>query len=167
MLLLNNDISMINSDWLKEMVRYLSNPEVGIVGPKLLYPDGTLQHAGVVLGIGGVAGHRYAREAGDEPGAFGRLALAQDVSAVTGACLLIRRALFQKLGGLDAANLAVAFNDIDLCMQVRAAGYRIIWTFTQFLLITNPNRAVWIPPARSRNASYASRGSCAANGVIG
>ncbi|QDM23028.1 glycosyltransferase family 2 protein [Tardiphaga sp. vice154] len=127
-LLLNNDISMINSDWLKEMVRYLSNPEVGIVGPKLLYPDGTLQHAGVVLGIGGVAGHRYAREAGDEPGAFGRLALAQDVSAVTGACLLIRRALFQKLGGLDAANLAVAFNDIDLCMQVRAAGYRIIWT---------------------------------------
>lgn len=127
-LLMNNDISMLNAGWLKEMVRYFSNPEVGIVGPKLLYPDGTLQHAGVVLGIGGVAGHRYAREAGDEPGAFGRLALAQDVSAVTGACLLIRRALFQKLGGLDAANLAVAFNDIDLCMQVRAAGYRIIWT---------------------------------------
>lgn len=127
-LLLNNDISMIDAGWLKEMVRYFSDPEIGIVGPKLLYPDGTLQHAGVVLGIGGVAGHRYARTAGDESGSFGRLALAQDVSAVTGACLLIRRALFQKLGGLDAVNLAVAFNDIDLCMRVRAAGYRIIWT---------------------------------------
>lgn len=127
-LLMNNDISMIDAGWLKEMVRYFSDPEVGIVGPKLLYPDGTLQHAGVVLGIGGVAGHRYARAAGDENGTFCRLALAQDVGAVTGACLLIRRELFDKVGGLDADNLAVAFNDIDLCMRVRAAGYRIIWT---------------------------------------
>jgi GT2 family glycosyltransferase len=127
-LLLNNDISMIDAGWLKEMVRYFADPEVGIVGPKLLYPDGTLQHAGVVLGIGGVAGHRYARAAGDETGYFGRLALAQDVGAVTGACLLIRRAIFDAVGGLDAHNLAVAFNDIDLCMRVRAAGYRVIWT---------------------------------------
>lgn len=127
-LLLNNDISMIDSGWLKEMVRYFSDPEVGIVGPKLLYPDGTLQHAGVVLGIGGVAGHRYVKAPGNESGAFCRLALAQDVGAVTGACLLIRRALFDNVGGLDADNLAVAFNDIDLCMRVRAAGYRIIWT---------------------------------------
>ncbi|MDB5582220.1 MAG: hypothetical protein JWR80_7396 [Bradyrhizobium sp.] len=127
-LLLNNDISMIDAGWLKEMVRYFADPEVAIVGPKLLYPDGTLQHAGVVLGIGGVAGHRYARFPGDETGDFGRLALAQDIGAVTGACLLIRRAIFNEVGGLDADNLAVAFNDIDLCMRVRAAGYRIIWT---------------------------------------
>lgn len=127
-LLLNNDVSMIDAGWLKQMVGYFSDPEVGIVGPKLLYPDGTLQHAGVVLGIGGVAGHRYAKASGNETGTFCRLALAQDVSAVTGACLLIRRELFDKVGGLDADNLAVAFNDIDLCMQARAAGYRIIWT---------------------------------------
>jgi GT2 family glycosyltransferase len=127
-LLLNNDISMIEAGWLKEMLQYFVDPEVGIVGAKLLYPDGTLQHAGVVLGIGGVAGHRYVRYPGDEPGTFGRLALAQDIGAVTGACLLIRRTIFYDVGGLDAANLAVAFNDIDLCMRVRAAGYRVVWT---------------------------------------
>lgn len=127
-LLLNNDISMIESGWLKEMVRHFADPEVGIVGPKLLYPDGTLQHAGVVIGIGGVAGHRYVRFPGDYTGPFCRLALAQDVGAVTGACLLIRRTVFDEVGGLDADNLAVAFNDIDLCLKVRSAGYRIIWT---------------------------------------
>lgn len=127
-LLLNNDVSMIDAGWLKEMLQYFADPEVGIVGAKLLYPDGTLQHAGVVLGIGGIAGHRYVRYPGNEPGTFGRLALAQDIGAVTGACLLIRRTIFDNVGGLDAANLAVAFNDIDLCMRVRAAGHRVVWT---------------------------------------
>lgn len=127
-LLLNNDVSMIDPGWLKEMVRYFSDPDVGIVGAKLLYPDGTLQHAGVVTGIGGVAGHRYVNYPGDHPGQFGRLALAQETNAVTGACLLIRHALFDQVGGLDAVNLTVAFNDIDLCLKVRAAGYRVIWT---------------------------------------
>lgn len=127
-LLLNNDISIIDSGWLKEMLQYFAESDVGVVGAKLLYPDGTLQHAGVVLGIGGVAGHRYVRSAGNEPGAFGRLTLAQDVGAVTGACLLIRRTVFDNVGGLDADNLAVAFNDVDLCMRVRAAGYRVVWT---------------------------------------
>ncbi|SEI19041.1 glycosyltransferase [Tardiphaga sp. OK245] len=127
-LLLNNDISMLDAGWLKEMARYFIDPKIGIVGPKLLYPDGTLQHAGVTIGLGGVAGHRCVGYPGDEPGRFGRLALAQDVSCVTGACLLIRRSLFDEVGGLDAHNLPVAFNDVDLCLRVQEAGYRIIWT---------------------------------------
>jgi GT2 family glycosyltransferase len=128
LLLLNNDISMLDDGWLKEMVRYLSDPAIAVVGPKLLYPDGTLQHAGVVIGLGGVAGHRYVGRQGNETGRFGRLALAQDVSCVTGACLLIRRSVYLEVGGLDAENLPVAFNDVDLCLRVQRAGYRIIWT---------------------------------------
>jgi GT2 family glycosyltransferase len=127
-LLLNNDISMLDAGWLKEMVRYFTDAKVGIVGPKLLYPDGSLQHAGVTIGLGGVAGHRCVGYPGDAPGRFGRLALAQDVSCVTGACLLIRRSLYDKVGGLDAVNLPVAFNDVDLCLRAQEAGYRIIWT---------------------------------------
>jgi GT2 family glycosyltransferase len=127
-LLLNNDVSMIDPRWLKEMARYFSDPTIGIVGAKLLYPDGTLQHAGVVLGIGGVAEHRYLGSPGSEKGAFGRLALPQDVSCVTAACLLIRRSVFDQVGGLDRDNLPVAFNDVDLCLRVKESGYRIIWT---------------------------------------
>jgi len=127
-LMLNNDVSMIDPSWLKEMARYCSDPTIGIVGAKLLYPDGTLQHAGVVLGVGGVAGHRYVGSPDSEKGAFGRLTLPQDVSCVTAACLLIRRSVFDHVGGLDRDNLPVAFNDVDLCLRVREAGYRIIWT---------------------------------------
>jgi GT2 family glycosyltransferase len=127
-LLLNNDISMLDAGWLKEMARYFADPEVGIVGPKLLYPDGALQHAGVIIGIGGVAGHRCVGFPGDEPGRFGRLAIAQDVSCVTGACLLIRKSIYDEVDGLDAHNLRIAFNDVDLCLRVQEAGYRIIWT---------------------------------------
>ena len=127
-LLLNNDISMLDNGWLKEMAIYFADPEVGIVGAKLLYPDGLLQHAGVTVGLGGVAGHRCVGYPGNELGRFGRLALAQDVSSVTGACLLIRKSVYDDVGGLDACNLAVAFNDVDLCLRVQEAGYRIIWT---------------------------------------
>ena len=127
-LMLNNDVSMIAPGWLKEMARYFGDSKIGIVGAKLLYPDGTLQHAGVVLGMGGVAGHRYLGFPGSENGDFGRLALPQDISCVTAACLLIRRSVFDQVGGLDRDNLAVAFNDVDLCLRVRESGYRIIWT---------------------------------------
>jgi GT2 family glycosyltransferase len=127
-LLLNNDVAIIEPDWLSEMVRYFDDPMVGVVGAKLLYPDGTLQHGGVVIGIGGVAGHRYVGFPGSDPGNFGRLALSQDVSCVTGACILIRRSVYEEVGGLDATHLAVAFNDVDFCMKVREAGHRIIWT---------------------------------------
>ena len=128
LLLLNNDVSMTQPQWLKEMVIYLLKPDVGAVGAKLLYPDGTLQHGGVALGLGGVAGHMHVGTAGDAPGYFGWLGLARDVSGVTAACMAVRRSVFEQVGGLDEVGLAVAFNDVDLCVRIREAGYRIIWT---------------------------------------
>jgi GT2 family glycosyltransferase len=98
------------------------------VGAKLLYPDGALQHGGIVLGVGGVAGHSHLGLPGDEPGYFARMVLTQEVSAVTGACLAVRTEAFAEVGGFDAEHLAVAFNDVDLCLRLRAAGYRNVWT---------------------------------------
>ncbi len=132
LVLLNNDISMIHPDWLDEMVAQAIRPNVGAVGAKLFYPDDTLQHAGVVLGVGDVpepvAGHLYAGAGSNHPGYQGHLRLARNVSAVTAACLAIRKAVWDSVGGMDEANLAVAFNDVDLCLKVRAAGYDIVWT---------------------------------------
>ncbi|MDZ4369948.1 MAG: glycosyltransferase family 2 protein [Phenylobacterium sp.] len=128
LLLLNNDISMIRPDWLDVMVAQAVRPNVGAVGARLLYPDGTVQHGGVALGLGGVAGHLGYGVSGASGGYYGHLKSARNVSAVTAACLAMRKAVFEQVGGLDAQNLAVAFNDIDLCLKVRAAGYDIIWT---------------------------------------
>jgi GT2 family glycosyltransferase/SAM-dependent methyltransferase len=127
-LLLNNDISMIEPGWLKEMAQFMQDGNVGAVGAKLLYPDGTLQHGGVTLGILGVAGHTHLGAPGDFPGYFGQLGLARDVSCATAACLLLRKSVFDQVGGLDETNLKVAFNDVDLCIRIRQLGYRIIWT---------------------------------------
>jgi GT2 family glycosyltransferase len=132
LVLLNNDISMIGPDWLDEMVAQALRPNVGAVGAKLYYPDKTLQHAGVVLGVGDVpqrvAGHLYAGAGSNHPGYQGHLVLPRNVSAVTAACLAIRKDVYDSVGGMDAENLAVAFNDVDLCLKVRAAGYDIVWT---------------------------------------
>lgn len=132
LVLLNNDISMIGADWLDELVAQAVRPNVGAVGAKLFYPDGSLQHAGVVLGVGDVeqrvAGHLYAGAGANHAGYQGHLALARNVSAVTAACLAIRKSVYQSVGGMDAEHLAVAFNDVDLCLKVRAAGYDIVWT---------------------------------------
>lgn len=128
LLFLNNDIAVMEPGWLAELVSIACEPDVGAVGAKLLYPDGTLQHGGIVLGIGGVAGHSHLGIAGDAPGYFARMQLTQEVSAVTGACLAIRAEVFSQVGGFDAAALAVAFNDVDLCLRLRAAGYRNVWT---------------------------------------
>lgn len=127
-LLLNNDISMIGADWLSEMVSHAVRPDVGAVGARLLYPDGTVQHAGVVLGTGGVAGHLHVGAPGEYPGYQGHLKLARNVSAVTAACLAMRRSVWDEVSGMDAEHLTVAFNDVDLCLKIRAAGYDIIWT---------------------------------------
>ncbi|MBM3549885.1 MAG: glycosyltransferase family 2 protein [Alphaproteobacteria bacterium] len=127
-LLLNNDIEVIDRHWLKEMVKHALRPEIGAVGAKLLYPDNTLQHGGVVLGLNGVAGHLHAGVPADSPGYFGWLKLARDVSASTAACLALRRSVFDEVGGLDEVNLKVAFNDVDLCLKVTEKGYRILWT---------------------------------------
>lgn len=128
LLFLNNDIEVLESGWLTELVAIASDPEIGAVGAKLLYPDGTIQHGGIVLGIGGIAGHSHLGLPGSAPGYFARMVLSQEVSAVTGACLAMRAAVFSEVGGFDAAHLAVAFNDVDLCLKIRAAGYRIVWT---------------------------------------
>jgi GT2 family glycosyltransferase len=131
LVLLNNDTDVIGPGWLTEMVSHAIRPEVGAVGAKLLYHNNTVQHAGVVLGVGwpgGVAGHYAVGAPRDEPGPFGSLALLRSVSAVTGACLAVRRELYNAVGGLDEHNLAVAFNDVDFCLRLRERGYRNVWT---------------------------------------
>jgi GT2 family glycosyltransferase len=126
--LLNNDTAVISPDWLEELVSQALRPEVGCVGPKLLYGDGTLQHAGLITGIGGSAGHAFKGEPGSWRGYYNRAMVSQEMSGVTGACLAIRRATYQEVGGLDATTFPVAFNDVDFCLRVRAAGYRNIFT---------------------------------------
>jgi len=127
-LLLNNDTEVINSDWLTEMVRHAVRPEIGCVGAKLYYPDGTIQHAGVIIGLGGVAGHSHKHYPKDHPGYMKRLMIVQNVSAVTAACLMVKKKIYEEVGGLDEENLKVAFNDVDFCLKVREAGYRNLWT---------------------------------------
>jgi GT2 family glycosyltransferase len=126
--LLNNDIEVITPDWLEEMVAHASRPNVGAVGARLWYPDNTLQHAGVILGIGGVAGHVHLRLPRGEGGYVSRAERLQSLSAVTGACLLVRKSSFQAVGGLNERDLSVAFNDIDFCLRLREAGYHNVWT---------------------------------------
>jgi GT2 family glycosyltransferase len=125
---INNDVEVISPGWLAEMVSHALRPEVGAVGAKLYYPDGTIQHAGIVLGIGGLAGHPHLGIARGEPGYFGRAAVTQQFSAVTAACMVMRRAVFDEVGGFDERDFAVAFNDVDLCLRLREAGYAIVWT---------------------------------------
>jgi glycosyltransferase involved in cell wall biosynthesis len=125
--LLNNDVEVINDDWLSEMVSRAMQSDVAMVGARLWYPNGTIQHAGVILGAGGIAGHAHVGVRRDEPGYFARPHLAQDVSAVTAACALVKREVYLQVGGFDE-NLTVTFNDIDFCLRLREAGYRILWT---------------------------------------
>lgn len=125
---LNNDIEAFEPDWMNELVSQAWRPGVGLVGCLLLYPDRSVQHAGVTIGLSGVAGHTYADAVPDDPGYAGRIHVTQDLSAVTGACQLMKRALFERLGGLDERHLAVAYNDIDFCLRVREAGLRVIYT---------------------------------------
>ena len=126
--LINDDIEVISPDWLTEMVGHALRPEVGAVGAKLLYPNDTIQHAGVLLGVTGIAGHAHKNLPRFDHGYFSRANLIQSFSAVTAACLLIRKATYESLGGLNEADLTVAFNDIDFCIRVRDAGYRNMWT---------------------------------------
>lgn len=126
--LVNNDIEVISPEWLTEMVSHALRPDIGCVGAKLYYSDDTLQHAGVICSLGGVAGHSHKHFARENPGYFYRLLLPQNLSAVTAACLLVRREVFEHVGGLDEQNLHIAFNDVDFCLKVREAGYRNLWT---------------------------------------
>lgn len=127
-LLLNNDIEVIDAGWLKEMVSCLSYPAAGIVGARLLYPNGSLQHAGVIVGLGSVAGHWFCGMPGEYPGPMARLRVRQSFAAVTGACLLMSRQCFETVGTLDEDAFAIAYNDIDFCLRAGRAGFRVVWT---------------------------------------
>ncbi|MHC1685685.1 MAG: glycosyltransferase family 2 protein [Clostridiaceae bacterium] len=126
-LLLNNDVKVINNDWLENMLQYAQRNDVGAVGAKLYFPDDTVQHGGVILGIGGVAGHSHKNYFRDEYGYFSRLKIVQNLTAVTAACVMIRRDVYNEVNGLDEA-FKVAFNDVDLCMKIRDKGYLVVWT---------------------------------------
>ena len=127
-LLMNNDVSVIDAGWLKEMVSHIVRPEVGIVGAKLLYENESIQHGGMIIGLGGVAGHSFRHYPRYSPGAMQRLHYSQSLSCVTAACLLTRKELYKDVGGLDEENLKITFNDVDYCLKVQDRGYRIIWT---------------------------------------
>jgi len=126
--LLNNDIEVIEPNWLEEMVSQAVQPGVGTVGAKLLYSNNTIQHAGVVVGLGGVAGHGHKGRDRSDFGYMCRLQLVYNVSCVTAACMVMPKKVFEEVGGFDEQNLKVAFNDVDLYRKIRSAGYDIVWT---------------------------------------
>ena len=151
-LLLNDDTEVISPEWLEAMLEHACRPEVGAVGARLLYPDGYIQHAGVLLGLGnpwtaGVAGHAYQRYDADSPGHLGVLKEVCNYSAVTAACMMLRRTVFDEVGGFDEENLKVAYNDVDLCLRIRERGYLVVFT----------------PHAELYHHEFASRGQHSAN----
>lgn len=151
LLLLNNDVEIIDPGWLDEMVGLASRPEIGCVGAKLYYPDGTIQHAGVVTGPGGGAGHGHKQAPGGARGYLDRLVTVTNVSAVTGACLAVRADLYRAVGGLDESVFAVAFNDVDFCLKVAAAGYRNVWTpFAEMIHHESVSRGKDLTPEGAR-----------------
>jgi O-antigen biosynthesis protein len=148
-LLLNDDTEVISDGWLEAMLEHAQRPEVGAVGAKLLYPDGRIQHAGVVLGVGnpwgpGVAMHSHQFYSSDSLGYAGTLITTANYSAVTAACMLLRKSLFKELGGLDEKNLPIQFNDVDLCLRMREQGYYIIYTpYAQLYHHESVSRRYW------------------------
>ena len=128
LLLLNNDIEATQDGWFEEMLSHVLRPNIGCVGAKLLYPSRTLQHGGVIVGLGGCAGHSHKHAGRDSLGYSGHLSVVRNSSAVTAACLMIRKGIYLESGGFDEASLKVAFNDVDFCLRVQKIGYRNLWT---------------------------------------
>ena len=126
--LLNNDVEVISPQWLEEMMGLAIQPGVGAVGARLWYPNNTLQHGGVITGLGGVAGHSHKHLERGAPGYFYHAQLIKTLSVVTAACLVIKKSIFLEVGGFNETDLKIAFNDVDFCLRVRQAGYRNIWT---------------------------------------
>ncbi len=155
---LNNDIEVHDAGWLEEMTGWALREDVGGVGCRLLYGDGTVQHAGVVIGMEGLASHVFQHSAPDDPGQGGAALVAREAGAVTAACLVMRRGLFEEVGGFDE-RLAVAFNDIDLCLRLRARGKAIIYTpFAELLHLESSSRGPdTTPEKRARTAAEAAR----------
>jgi GT2 family glycosyltransferase len=128
LVLMNNDIEVITPEWLSELISHAIRPEIGAVGAKLWYPDNTIQHAGLILGVGGVANSAHHRLGKHQDDYFSKSNLVQSVSAVTAACLAVKKSLYEKVGGLDEENLGIAFNDVDFCLKLLELGYRNIYT---------------------------------------
>ena len=128
LLLLNNDTEVIHADWLQALLEHSQRPEIGAVGAKLYYPNNTIQHAGIIIGLGGSAGHSHKCFDRNDPGYFNRLEVIQNISAVTGACLMVKKTIYSALGGLDEINLPIAFNDVDFCLRLREQGYLNVFT---------------------------------------
>ncbi len=128
LLFLNNDTEVISNEWLEAMIEHAIRPEVGAVGARLLYPNNTIQHAGVVLGIKGIADHSHKYFSKKHAGYFGRAKAIQNVSAVTGACMMVRKNIFTEIGGFNEKDLAIAYNDIDFCLKLRQKGLLNIYT---------------------------------------
>ena len=126
LLFLNNDTEILNENCIEEMLGFCMRKDVGAVGARLYYEDDTIQHAGVIVGMGGIAGHAFVGYAKNDPGYFRRIIVAQDYSAVTAACMLVKRKVFEEVEGFDQ-RYAVAFNDVDLCLKIRRAGYLIVY----------------------------------------
>jgi len=145
LLFLNNDVEIIEPGWMLEMVRWAERPEVGIVGAKLLYPDGLLQHAGIVIGMEGHGSHVFGGMSEEVTGPWGTPNWYRDLSAVTGACMMIRRQVFDQIGGFDESYLLV-FNDIEICVRAREHGYRIVYNpFVRLIHHEGKSRGFYIP----------------------
>jgi O-antigen biosynthesis protein len=127
-LILNNDIEILEPNWLKEMISCFDYPGTGVVGAKLLYPNRTIQHVGVIAGLGGLAGHWFVGRNEDFPGPMGRLRVRQSVSIVTGACMLVSRECLNKTGPFDENTFAIAYNDVDFCLRAVSKGFKVVWT---------------------------------------
>lgn len=153
LLLLNNDIEVITPDWLEQMLMFSQRKDVGAVGAMLYYPDDTVQHAGIVLGIGGVGGHAHKYFLRGDYGYMSRMTIAQNYSAVTAACLMIRKDVWEQIDGLDES-FEVAFNDVDLCMRIRRAGYLIVWTpFAELYHYESKSRGLEDTPEKQKRFS--------------
>ena len=146
LLLLNNDTEVIANDWIEQMVQYAQREDVGAVGAKLFFTDDTIQHAGVTMGIRGVAGHAFRLWPGDAKGYMNRLIAVSNMTAVTAACMMMRKKVFQQVGGFDE-KLAVAFNDVDLCMRIGEMGYKIVY---------NPKARLYHHESKSRGTDQMS-----------
>jgi GT2 family glycosyltransferase/2-polyprenyl-3-methyl-5-hydroxy-6-metoxy-1,4-benzoquinol methylase len=152
-ILLNNDIEVISPNWIEEMLMYAQRPDVGAVGAKLYYPDNTVQHAGVILGIGSVAGHPHKYFNRNDPGYIGRLITTQNLSAVTGACMMIPKRVYNKVNGFDE-RFGVAFNDVDICMRIRKEGYLIAFTpFAELYHCESKSRGTEDTPQKQKRFS--------------
>ena len=128
LILLNNDIEVIDAGWITELVSHACRPDVGAVGCRLYYPDDRVQHDGIIIGMGGVAGYAHPHSKREDGGEFGRSKIIRNYSAVTAAALAVKKSIYDEVGGLNAESLAVAFNDVDFCLRVKEAGYQNVYS---------------------------------------